>query len=449
MAHLSVPKSGPLVETAAEKAIFSKVNWHILPLLLVAYVFAYIDRVNIGYAQLQMKTDLNFSNEIFALGAGLFFVGYFLFEVPSNLLLEKIGARKTILRIMICWGICATLMAWAHTPWQFYTLRFLLGAFEAGFFPGVILYFTYWYPTARRGRAIAIFMTATQLASILVGPLNGALMKYGEGFLSMHGWQWMFLFNGAPCLIIAVLVYFMLTDKPANAKWLTDEEKKILIDRVESEKTSTGHGHGHGAMGQLLKDPKVFVLAAAYFLVLAAAYALVFWAPSLIMSWGAADVFQVGLLKAIASVAGIIGMVLISRSSDRMNERRWHFAFAIGCVVVGLGLIAIFAPSLVGSMALFSLTSVGMSAATPLFFAFISEYLPKETAAGGIALISSLGNLGPAISPSISTWILTTTGDNKYSLLFICTLYTLAALIMLAAGRTTVPASSKPVAQPA
>ncbi|MFT3802169.1 MAG: MFS transporter [Burkholderiaceae bacterium] len=447
MANLSVPKSGPLIETEAEKAIFSKVNWHILPLLLVAYVFAYIDRVNIGYAQLQMKTDLNFTNEIFALGAGLFFVGYFLFEVPSNLLLEKIGARKTILRIMICWGLCATLMAWAHTPWQFYTLRFLLGAFEAGFFPGVILYFTYWYPTARRGRAIAIFMTATQLASILVGPLNGALMKYGEGFMSMHGWQWMFLFNGAPCLIIAVMVYFLLIDKPANAKWLTDEEKKILINRVESEKTSTGHGHG--AMGALLKDPKVFVLATIYFLMSAAVYALVFWAPSLIKSWGAADVFQVGMLKALASVFGIIGMVLICRSSDRTNDRRWHYVFAITCIVTGLGLIAVMAPGMTTSMALFSLATVGTSASTPLFFAFISEYLPKETAAGGIALISSLGNLGPAISPSISTWILTTTGENKYSLLFICSLYVLAALIMVVVGRSRSPAGSMQVAQPA
>ncbi|MFT3802168.1 MAG: MFS transporter [Burkholderiaceae bacterium] len=447
MANLSVPKSGPLIETEAEKAIFSKVNWHILPLLLVAYVFAFIDRVNIGFAQLQMKTDLHLSDHVFALGAGLFFVGYFLFEVPSNLFLEKIGARKTILRIMICWGACATAMAWVTAPWQFYVLRFLLGAFEAGFFPGVILYFTYWYPSARRGRAIAVFMTATALAGVIVGPLNGALMKYGEGFMSMHGWQWMFISNGVPCLIIAVLVWLWLCDTPAQARWLTAEQKKILIDRVESEKTSTGHAHG--AMRQLIKDPKVFVLATTYFLMSAAVYALLFWAPTLIRSWGVADVFQVGLLKAVASICGIIGMVLISRSSDRTHDRRWHFAFAICCVVAGLGLIAVFAPNLVGSVALYSLATVGTSAATPLFFAFVSEYLPKETAAGGIALISSLGNLGPAISPSISTWILSTTGNNKYSLFFICSLYILAAVIMLVAGRSRSQVGSKQVAQPA
>jgi len=447
MAAISVPKGEAVVETEAEKAIFSKVNWHILPLLLVAYVFAFIDRVNIGFAQLQMKTDLHLSDHVFALGAGLFFVGYFLFEVPSNLFLEKIGARKTILRIMLCWGACATLMAWVTAPWQFYVLRFLLGAFEAGFFPGVILYFTYWYPSARRGRAIAIFMTATALAGVIVGPLNGALMKFGEGFMGMHGWQWMFIANGVPCLVIALMVFSMLSDTPAQARWLTEEQKRLLIQRVEGEKTTTGHRHG--AMKDLLTDPKVFVLAVIYFLMSAAVYALLFWAPTLIRSWGVTDVFQVGLLKAIPSTIGIVGMVLIGRSSDRMNDRRWHFVFAMCCITVGLGTIAMLAPGLVASLSLYSLAIVGTSAATPLFFAFVSEYLPKETAAGGIALISSLGNLGPAISPSISTWILSSTGDNKYSLFFIVSMYVVAGVVMVVAARPKRKAAAGGVVQPA
>jgi MFS family permease len=240
------------------------------------------------------------------------------------------------------------------------------------------------------------------------------------------------------------MVFFVLVDSPAQAKWLTAEQKKILIDRVEGEKISTGHKHG--AMMTLLKDPKVFVLATTYFLMSAAVYALLFWAPTLIRSWGVADVFQIGMLKAVASVCGIIGMVLIGRSSDRMNDRRWHFAFAISCIVAGLGLIALLAPGLVPSLALYSLATVGTSAATPLFFAFVSEYLPKETAAGGIALISSLGNLGPAISPSISTWILTSTGDNKYSLFFIISMYIAAGVIMVLAARRRAPAL---LAQPA
>ena len=295
MAVVATSKIHHIVETDAEKAVFAKVNWHILPLLLIAYIFAYIDRVNVGFAQLQMKHELAFSNEVFALGAGMFFVGYFLFEVPSNLLLEKIGARKTMLRIMVLWGLCATVMAYVTTPWQFYTLRFLLGVFEAGFFPGVILYFTYWYPPARRGRVIATFMTATALASIIVGPFNGALMKFGQGFLGHQGWQWMFIANGLPCLLIGVVAFFALSDGPAHAKWLSPAEKKTIDDALNRHRVTSQHGgHGFASLLPLLRDPKVFVLSVIFFLMLSALYVLVFWAPTMIQSWGVKDVFHVG-----------------------------------------------------------------------------------------------------------------------------------------------------------
>lgn len=431
MAVIPVPKSEAIPETDAEKRIFSKINWHILPILLVGYCFAYIDRINVGFAQLQMKSDLHFSNHVFALGAGLFFVGYVLFEVPSNLLLEKIGARKTILRIMLCWGAIATIMAWVTQPWQFYVLRFLLGAFEAGFFPGAILYFTFWYPPTRRGRVIAVFMTATAFAGIIVGPLNGALMKFGQGFMGLHGWQWMFIANGLPCVLFGFLAYLMLSDGPAKAKWLTAEEKQILGERLAREQTApAGHG-GHGALRTLLKDPRVYALALIYFLMSGAVYALLFWAPTMIASWGVKDVFQVGLLKAIPSIVGVIGMVAIGRSSDYFGDRRRHYIGCVGVLTVFLTAMALADGALVPSMVFYSLSMIGIASLTPLFFAFISEYLPKELAAGGIALISSLGNLGPAVSPSISTWILTSTGDNKYSIFFITALYVAAGLIML------------------
>lgn len=434
------------MESDAEKAVFSKINWHILPLLLVAYIFAYIDRINVGFAQLQMKQELHFSDHVFALGAGMFFVGYLLFEIPSNLLLEKIGARKTILRIMLCWGACATAMAWVTAPWQFYTLRFLLGAFEAGFFPGCILYFTYWYPPARRGRVISVFMTATVFASIIVGPLNGALMKFGHGFLGYQGWQWMFIFNGAPCLLIAFLCFFLLSDRPAKAGWLSDEEKRLLADRLERDRVQGG-GHGHGALWALLRDPKVYVLSTVYFLILGAVYVLVFWAPTLIQSWGVKDVFHVGLLKAVPSIVGAIGMVLIGRSSDHFGDRRWHFVGCAALVVVNLLFMAVSEPNLVLQLTLYSLATIGIASLTPLFFSFVSEYLPKESAAGGIALISTLGNIGPAITPSISTLILTSTGSNRYSLYFIAALYVAAGVIMAFAARPkTVPVLA---AQPA
>lgn len=434
MTAISLRKGEALIESDAEKALFSKINWRILPLLLIAYCFAYIDRINVGFAQLQMKADLQFSDHIFALGAGLFFVGYFLFEVPSNLMLEKIGARKTILRIMLCWGACATAMAWVTTPWQFYVLRFLLGAFEAGFFPGAILYFTFWYPPARRGRVIATFMTATAIAGILVGPLNGALMKFGQGVMGYHGWQWMFIANGAPCLLIGVLAYLLLSDGPEKASWLSEQEKRILAERLQRDRIPPKPG-GHGAWRTLLSDPKIYVLSSVYFLMSGAVYALLFWAPSMIASWGVKDVFHVGLLKALPSIVGVIGMVLIGRSSDRLNDRRWHYVCCVALIAVSFVSMAFANDDLVWSMVLYCIGSIGIASLTPLFFAFVSEYLSKETAAGGIALISSLGNLGPAVAPSISTWILTSTGQNRYSLLFIVSLYVLAAIIMASAAQ--------------
>ncbi|MCY1273557.1 putative tartrate transporter [compost metagenome] len=447
MTAIPLPKGEAVVGSDTEKAIFSKVDWHILPLLLVAYCFAYVDRINVGFAQLQMKHDLHFGDHIFALGAGLFFVGYFLFEVPSNLVLEKIGARKTILRIMLCWGACATAMAWVTTPWQFYALRFLLGAFEAGFFPGAILYFTFWYPPERRGRVIATFMTATAIAGILVGPLNGALMKFGQGMLGYHGWQWMFIVNGAPCILIGVLAYLLLSDGPAKAAWLTDQEKRILIERLARDRVAAPPA-GHGALRTLLGDPKIYVLSTVYFLMSGAVYALLFWAPSMIASWGVADVFHVGLLKALPSIVGAIGMVLIGRSSDHMNDRRWHYVFCVGLIAVNLVAMGFANDDLVWSMIFYCLGSIGIASLTPLFFAFVSEYLSKETAAAGIALISSLGNLGPALTPSISTWILNATGQNRYSLFFIVALYVVAAIIMAVAaqpGRQATGGTTRPL----
>ena len=209
-------------DVEADNALYSKVSWRLLPLLLVCYMVAYLDRINIGNAQIQMKQTLDFGDAAYGFGAGLFFIGYFLFEVPSNLLLEKIGTRKTLMRIMFIWGAIATAMAWVTTPMQFYVARFLLGAFEAGFFPGVILYFTYWYPSARRGRVISIFLSAVMAMAILAGPLCGAILKYMNGIDGLHGWQWLFIIQGPPACILGLILYFYLQDKPSYSKWLTD-----------------------------------------------------------------------------------------------------------------------------------------------------------------------------------------------------------------------------------
>jgi MFS family permease len=232
-------------------AVYSKVTWRILPLLLICYIIAYLDRINIGYAQLQMKQTLSFTDAAYGLGAGIFFLGYFLFEVPSNLMLEKIGARKTLLRIMFCWGIVASAMMFVTTPAEFYIARFLLGAFEAGFFPGVVLYLTYWYPSIRRGQIIAIFMTATTVASVIAGPLCGGIMKYMDGLNGWYGWQWLYLVQGLPATALGILAYISLRDRPDDAPWLNAAEKNILRDQLERDRGLVVGGT-HGNLRQML-----------------------------------------------------------------------------------------------------------------------------------------------------------------------------------------------------
>lgn len=416
-----------------DDALFAKVNWHLLPLLITCYVIAYLDRINIGFAQLQMKQSLPFSDAVYAAGAGIFFIGYFLFEVPSNLILERIGARKTLLRIMLCWGLCAAAMMFVQTPMQFYALRFALGAFEAGFFPGVILYLTYWYPSSRRAKAISIFMVALPLAGIIAGPASGWLMKFMNGVLGLHGWQWLFVLHGLPAPLLGIVAYFYLKDRPEDATWLTQGEKHALRRLLNQDSPHTAHGHG--ALGTLLRDPKVYLLSLTYFLFLGASYAVVFWTPTLIKSWGVADVFVVGLLAGIPAVVGAVTMVLVGRSSDRHQERRKHFFCMAVLAALGLFLTIFAKGHLVLSIAALAVVAVGKSSTTPLFFAAVSEYVPRKTAAGGIALISSLGNLGPSVMPSITTWITSTTGSPVPGLAFVMGLYLCAGALLMSTMR--------------
>jgi sugar phosphate permease len=418
------------LEYTAYKAVFSKIDWRIIPLLLIAYMIAYLDRINIGYAQLQMKQTLPFDDAVYGLGAGIFFIGYFLFEVPSNLLLEKIGARKTLLRIMVLWGLAACAMMFVSTPFQFYLVRFMLGAFEAGFFPGVILYFTYWYPSVRRGQVIAIFMSATTIVSVIAGPLCGFILKYFDGFSGLHGWQWLFLVQGTPAVVLGFLVYIFLDDKPAQAAWLSRPDKTALEDAFRHDVKDV-EGESEGTFWQMLRDPKAYLLALVYFLLLGATYTMVFWLPTLIHSWGVKDLFLVGIYSGIPNAVGIAGMILIGRHSDKWHERRWHFAACVAIAALGLFITTLLQGNLVGSILALSFAVIGIASATPLFFALTSEYLSAGAVAGGLAFISSLGNLGPAVSPSINGFILRSTGDNIYSLYFVMALYLLSGILLL------------------
>ena len=410
--------------------LFSKISWRILPFLMLCYVIAFLDRINIGYAQLQMKQTLTFSDATYGFGAGIFFVGYFLFEVPSNLLLERIGVRKTLLRIMFTWGIVSTAMAFVQTPMQFYIARFLLGVLEAGFFPGIILYLTYWYPSGRRGQIIALFLAATAIASVIAGPLSGATMKYFNDIEGWHGWQWLFISQGLPATILGLVAYFYLQDRPEEAKWLSAEEKTTLRFHLDHDHKDV-ESASHAGFFEMLKDPKVYGLAFTYFLLLGATYTMVFWIPSLIKSWGVADLFHVGLIATLPQIAGIIGTILMGRHSDKTRERRWHYATCVAIAALGLSLTTFTQGNLLASIAGLTLAGVGVVSATPLFFTTITEYLSRASAAGGIALISSLGNLGPAAAPSVTGYITATTGSTLYSTYLVIGAYLLSGLLLL------------------
>jgi D-galactonate transporter len=424
-----------LPKADAVDALYSKVSWRIIPLLIACYMVAYLDRINIGYAQLQMKQVLSFSDAVYGLGAGIFFVGYFLFEVPSNLMLEKIGARKTLLRIMLCWGIVAAAMMFVQTPTQFYVLRFLLGVFEAGFFPGIILYLTFWYPSARRGQMIAIFMAAATVAGVVAGPLCGGIMKYLDGAQGLAGWQWLFIVQGLPASLLGIVAYFYLKDTPEDASWLSASEKNVLRTQLEND-PQHGACASHSSLGEMFRDRKVYVLALVYFLLLGATYTMVFWVPTLIKSWGVADLMQIGLYSALPSLIGVIGMILIGRHSDKHGERRWHFAASVGIAALGLGITTLTQGHLGASLAGLSLAVIGIASATPLFFTVTTEYLSKVGAAAGIALISSIGNLGAAASPAVTGAITAKTGSPVYSMYLVMGLYLLSGIILLLAVRS-------------
>ncbi|UVE19586.1 MFS transporter [Pseudomonas sp. LS44] len=425
-------------ESTDDSAMYRKISWRIMPLLMVAYVVAFLDRINIGYAQLQMKETLAFSDAVYALGAGIFFIGYLLFEVPSNLLLEKAGVRKTLLRIMVCWGIVAMAMMFVQTPTQFYVLRFLLGVFEAGFTPGALLYLTYWYPPARRARMIAVFLLGAIIASLIAGPLSGVIMKFLDGINGWHGWQWLFLVQGLPAPLLGLLAWFVLVDRPEQAAWLSAEEKVRLRQQFDAESQSASKAN-HGSLRDLLGDPKVWTLSLVYVLMVAGTYFIAFSTPTLIRSWGVADVLEIGLYATLPQLFAIAGVILLGRSSDRHGERRWHFTAGALTAASGMALIALAEGQLGLSLAGLCLAVLGLTSVTPVFFALTSDYLPRASVAAGIALVSSLGNLGGAISPSVTNALNAASGGTAYSLYLVMSLYLLAAFIVLTVARPPVP----------
>jgi Sugar phosphate permease len=412
--------------TPEPDAVYGKITARLVPLLFLCYLIAFVNRSNIGLAKLQMQTALGFSDTAYGIGAAMFFIGLVLFEVPSNLLLRRIGARKTLLRIMVLWGATSATTLFVKTPIQFYVLRFLLGAFEAGFFPGVILYLTFWYPHERRGRVIALFMTAAGAAGFVTGPVSGSILKSLHDVWGLEGWQWLMLLEGIPSILLGVAAFMLLPEKPVDASWLSQPERRLVQDALHGQSTSAA---AHPRRNQVLRDPLVYLLGFAAFSVACAVNFLAFWLPSIIAATGITDLQHVGLYVLIPNALGTVAMVMYGRHSDRHQERRWHFIVAASVSAAGLGAIAVLHGSLVGVLIAAIATTCGVASAYPLLWAIATRCLSREASAVGIAVISSLSSLS-GISAALVGAIKTHTGSLDAAIYLLIALLVAGTLVL-------------------
>jgi D-galactonate transporter len=391
--------------------LYRKITLRIVPFLFLCYLVSFLDRINIGFAHLQMTRDLGISEAAYGLGAGVFFLGYVLFEVPSNLLLAKIGATRTFCRIMVCWGIVSACTMFVQTAWQLNVLRFLLGAFEAGFFPGIVLYLTYWFPPQRRATVVSWFFAGAAVAGMLGGPISGWIMRDLAGVAGLHGWQWMFLIEGVPAAVLGLVAFVVLVDRPENVVWLTAGEKSILRQALSSEEQEK-HAVSVVSVLDAFRSARIYWCAFIYFALACGSYAISFWLPVMIRNSGVKDVLLIGLYSAIPYGLGALGIVLISMHSDRRSERRVHFTL---CSLVGAAALVILANfgaglGVVTTLAVLSVAIVFTYAAIPIFWSMPPMFLSGNAAAAGIALVSSLGSLGGFASPYLIGLIATRTG---------------------------------------
>ncbi len=399
----------------------------LLPFLFALYIVAYLDRINVGFAALEMNREIGLSQTAFGLGAGIFFLGYFIFEIPSNLILRRVGARRWIARIMISWGVTAAAMMFVRGATSFHALRFMLGVTEAGFFPGIIYYLTFWFPQRERARAIALFMTATSLAGVIAGPLSGALLTlHGLGGLS--GWQWMFLVEGIPAVIMGLAVWRYLPDGPAEANWLTASERATLFAILKEDSGTSRFAHAD--LLPAILSARVWILTLFYFLFAFGLYGISFWLPQILKGFGTMSILAVGFASAIPFAAGGIAMVLVGRSSDRMGERRFHLA--LGALAGAAGFFAAaYARSPVLELACITLAAAGTSSCVGPFWAIPAGILTEAAAAGGIALINSVGNLGGFAGPYLAGFIVQRAHDFAAALITMGIALTLAAAVAL------------------
>jgi D-galactonate transporter len=447
--HNTNGKAETRIGTAAPgevEAVYSKIAKRIIPVLILLFVMAWMDRVNVGFARLQMLADLGFSEAVFGFGAGIFYFGYLLFEIPSNLLLQRIGARKTLARIALLWGVTSIAMMFVKTATQFYILRFMLGAFEAGLYPGVILYLTYWFPDRHRAKMTGLFMTSIPAAGIVGGPISGWIMGAMGGQAGLANWQWLFLLEGIPPIIMALVTLATVADTPRDAWWLTEKEKQLVLADLQAD-----HGHAgprmHG-FGEALRTTRVWLLTLIYFCLVSANPTFGFWGPTIISEMGVRSNVTIGLLSAVPYVAAMICLVMVGRSSDRWLERRYHCALSCLAAALGLVLIEVLANTPALAFAALVLGVAGVLSAFSPFWQMPTTLLAGSAAAGGIALINSIGNLSGWLGPFVVGWLMDLTGKTSAGLHVVAGLEVgAAALILLFIPRERSIASSRDKAQ--
>ncbi len=416
-----------------EAKTYAKVDLRIIPFLFLCYILAYLDRVNVGFAKLQMLKDLSLSDAAFATGAGIFFIGYFFFEVPSNVLLKKFGARMWIARIMISWGIISSAMMFVTDEWTFYGMRFLLGIAEAGFFPGVIFYLTLWYPSKHRSTRTAWFVSAIAVSGVIGNPISGWIMDMFSGSMGLAGWQWLFLVEGIPSVLVGFWVIYYLNSSIEEAKWLTSEEKALLAKNLVAEdkhKTEV-------KLSDAFKSGKVYVLSFIYFTLMIGLYGIAFWLPTIVKAFGIQGYLGVGVITAIPYAVCVVGMIIISRHSDKTGERRLHYVFNVTAGAIGLVLSGVFASNPVLAIIFLSISTLGVIGSMPLFWPLPSAFLAGTAAAAGIGIVNSVGNLGGYFGPNVPVWAKLISSDPSAAL------YIIAGILMVGALTTYffIPAS--------
>jgi D-galactonate transporter len=413
---------------STSSAVYRKVALRLIPFLMLCYVAAYLDRVNVGFAKLQMLGDLGFSEAVYGFGAGVFFIGYFLFEVPSNLYLHKVGVRATMCRIMVLWGLLSAGFAFVETPAQFYVLRFLLGAAEAGFYPGVILYLTYWFPSHVRARAIGVFMCAIPVSGLIGSPLSGWIMGGMHEVHGLAGWKWLFLIEAMPAVMLGIIAYFYLDDKPKDAKWLTADEKTVLESELASDVAKKSQ-HASTTFLSMLKSRFTAVLIILVFAQATGQYALSFWLPSLIKNAGFTGMGTIGLMTAIPYAFAIAAMILMTRSSDKRRERRWHLAAAFSVAATALCMSVLSSGSPYAVLASLCLAASAAFSASALFWALPPAFLSGAASAAGIAMINAIGGLAGFAAPYFMGYVNQSMGSTDVALYAIAGFLIFAALM--------------------